>query len=89
MAILLVYLVVIGILVLAGFLIIPGVIAQINDFVKNSPTYFDQAQGLARDLQLQYQQLNLPPEVQTTLENTVRNVAGNIGGRSRRRWSAR
>jgi predicted PurR-regulated permease PerM len=79
-AILLVYLVVIGILVLAGFLIIPGVIAQINDFVKNSPTYFDQAQGLARDLQQQYQQLNLPPEVQTTLENTVRNAAGNIGG---------
>ena len=72
-------LVVIGSWSSAGFLIIPGAIAQINDFVKNSPSYFDQAQGLARELQLQYQQLNLPPEVQTTLENTVRNAAGNIG----------
>ncbi len=79
-AILLVYLVVIGILVLAGFLIIPGVIAQIRDFTTNSPQYLEQAQGLARDLQNQYQQLNLPPEVQTTLENTIRNAAGNIGG---------
>ncbi len=79
-AILLVYLVVIGILVLAGFLIIPGVIAQIRDFTTNSPQYLEQVQGLARDLQNQYQQLNLPPEVQTTIENTIRSAAGNIGG---------
>src|SRR4051794_29077764 len=46
-AILLVYLVVIGILVLAGFLIIPGVIGQIRDFTTNSPQYLEQAQGLA------------------------------------------
>ena len=79
-AILLVYLVVIGILVGAGFLIIPGLIGQINQFAKNSPGYLEQAQGVARDLQLQYQQLNLPPEVQTALENTARNALNNIGG---------
>jgi predicted PurR-regulated permease PerM len=79
-AILLVYLVVIGILVGAGFLIIPGLIGQINQFAKNSPGYLEQAQGLARDLQLQYQQLNLPPEVQTALENTARSALTNIGG---------
>jgi predicted PurR-regulated permease PerM len=79
-AILLVYLVVIGILVGAGFLIIPGLIGQINQFVKNSPGYLEQAQGLARDLQTQYEQLNLPPEVQTTLENTVRSALSNVGG---------
>jgi predicted PurR-regulated permease PerM len=78
-AILLVYLVVIGILVGSGFLIIPGVIGQIRDLATNSPRYLEQAQAAFNDLQEQYTHLNLPPEVQTTLENTVRNALGNLG----------
>ena len=79
-AILLVYLAVIALLVGAGLLIIPGLVAQIRDFTTNSPRYLEQAQGLARDLQTQYEQLNLPPEVQTALENTVRSALSNVGG---------
>lgn len=78
-AILLVYLVVIGILVGSGFLIIPGVVGQVRDFATNSPRYLDQAQAAFNDLQQQYAHLNLPPEVQTTLENTIRNALGNVG----------
>jgi predicted PurR-regulated permease PerM len=79
-AILSVYIAVIGGLVLAGFLVIPGVVGQVQDLLDQAPQYFQQFQASTRDWQAQYEALKLPQEARTTLENSVRQALASAGG---------
>jgi predicted PurR-regulated permease PerM len=79
LAVLLIYLVLLALLVVAGLLIVPALIDQIQDLTVNAPRYLQQLQDATRDLQQRYENLNLPPEIQTAIENGLRNALSNAG----------
>lgn len=54
------YVIGLGLLVLAGWFIVPPVIAQLRDFFGAFPGYYDSAYEAILDLQSQYQALTLP-----------------------------
>jgi predicted PurR-regulated permease PerM len=78
-AILLVYLVFIG--VMSAFLawLIPAVTGQVRDLADNIPSYQQQLQGFGSDVAQWYQSLPISPEVRQAIENAVRNSLGAIG----------
>jgi predicted PurR-regulated permease PerM len=78
-AILLVYLVFIG--VVAGLLtwLIPAVVHQVRDLADNIPAYQKQLEGFGSDLVQWYQSLPISPDVRQSIENAVRNSFGAIG----------
>jgi predicted PurR-regulated permease PerM len=59
--------------------LVPVISDQIDDLVKQAPTYWEQARHWATDLVQWYNSLPLSPEARQSIENAARNSLGAIG----------
>jgi predicted PurR-regulated permease PerM len=78
LSILLVYIAGLGSLILAGFLIIPGLIAEGSDFIDNIPRYSEEAQERFREWNRMYRE-RVPPEVQERINTFAQRFGQSIG----------
>jgi predicted PurR-regulated permease PerM len=70
LSVILTYLLAIGVLVVAGFFLIPPLINQTNEFVDNAPSYVDDAKVELENLDRYYHE-NIPEVVRTNIENNL------------------
>lgn len=78
LSIVLVYLAGLGTLILAGFLIIPGLIAEGSNFIDNIPTYTEDAQERFREWNRMYRE-RVPLEVQARINTFAQRFGQSIG----------
>jgi predicted PurR-regulated permease PerM len=69
-SVILTYLLAIGVLVVAGFFLIPPLISQTNEFVDNAPSYVDDAKVELNNLDRFYHE-NIPQVVRTNIEKNL------------------
>lgn len=77
-AILLVYLVFFGSLLGVGVLVAPPAAEQVRELIRTWPRYSAAFTEYTQDVQQWYQSLDLPADVRTSIENSLRTAAGSV-----------
>jgi predicted PurR-regulated permease PerM len=77
LSVILTYLIVIGVLVVAGFFLIPPLIHQTNEFVDNAPSYVDDAKIELNNLDRYYHE-NVPEVVRTNIEKNLDSIKAQL-----------
>jgi predicted PurR-regulated permease PerM len=79
LAILLVYVVVLGALTALGWLLVPAAVNQVTELIDSWPRYSERLMDATHDLQQWYQALDLPAGTRESLENGVRQSLSGLG----------
>ena len=74
-----VYALLLGTLLLTGYLLLPRLSKQISDFVEQAPVYLTNARVRAQSLNQIYERLNIPPTVRDYANKTVTNMLDSAG----------